>query len=105
MLSREKYSQDQWNLRRFGSFQAEFHQRFGFGAVEIGIDVLNGKISEMKIGGDFFGVRDAAELADTLRGTEYTFAAVSCKLARCNVGDYISGADADIIARLICGGN
>ena len=101
-LARVKYSTDGWNLRRFGSFETELKHRFEFGCVEISLNVREGAISGLHIGGDFFGVRDAEELSERLVGTDYEVGALSERLAGLKVGEYISGADAESLARFIC---
>ncbi len=101
-LTDAKYSTDEWNLRRFGSFERQCRRRFDFGSVEVSFSVKNGVISDIAIGGDFFGVRDADDLADILRGTEYSRAAIENALHTFPVGDCISGANAENIADLLC---
>ena len=62
----------------------------------------NGVISDIVIGGDFFGVRDAAELADKLRGTQYSRNAVGEKFNEISLGEYINGADSEKLTDLLC---
>ncbi len=101
-LVRDKYSTDGWNLRRFGNFERECKKRFDFGLVEASFSVKNGLISDIVIGGDFFGVCDASELSERLRGTEYSRNAVGNKLNEIGISDYISGADSEKITDLLC---
>ena len=102
VLARDKYSTDEWNLRRFGNFERQCKKRFDFGSVEISFTVNNGVISDIVIGGDFFGVRDAAELADKLRGTQYSRNAVGEKFNEISLGEYINGADSEKLTDLLC---
>ena len=101
-LVQRKYSTNEWNLRRFGNFELQRRRRFDFGSVEASFTVKDGVISEIVIGGDFFGVRDAFELADSLRGTEYSRTAVEKKLNEIAVGEYINGANSENITDLLC---
>ena len=101
-LTDAKYSTDEWNLRRFGSFERHCRRRFDFGSVEVSFSVKNGMISDIVIGGDFFGVCDADDLADALRGVEYSRAAIEKALLTFPVGDCISGADSKNITDLLC---
>lgn len=101
-LTDEKYSTDEWNLRRFGSFERHCRRRFEFGSVEVSFSIKNGVIADIAIGGDFFGVRDADTLADVLRGTDYSRTAIEKALHSFPIGDCISGANAKNIADLLC---
>ena len=93
-LADGKYATDAWNLRRFGSFGASRRKRFPFGSVELELTVREGRIDALAIGGDFFGMRDAGELAEALCGTEYARCAVTARLAEIPVDAYISGCTA-----------
>jgi len=100
-LAEEKYASDAWNLDRMGTFDMTRRKRFPYGSVEISLTVKNGRMEEIRITGDFFGVRDASGLAEQLRGTAYRREAAAQKLAEIPVGDYIFGAEsADLLAIL-----
>ncbi len=101
-LVKSKYSTDAWNLHRFGSFEKKRHKRCDFGTVEVLFSVKDGIIAELAISGDFFGVRDVSELADLLRGVEYSRAAIEEKLQKIQICDYINGADSGILTDLLC---
>ncbi len=101
-LVQSKYSTEEWNLRRFGNFERQCKKRFDFGSVEVSFTVNNGLISDIVIGGDFFGICDVSILTDNLRGTEYSRNALGEKLRGINVGEYISGADAENLTDLLC---
>ncbi len=100
-LSRDKYSTDAWNLRRFGSFDKTCRKRFAFGTLEAALTVRDGVIDDIAFGGDFFGVGEVSELADLLRGAEYTRDGLAERLHGINVGAYIHGAGADSILSLL----
>lgn len=102
-LAAEKYATDAWNLRRMGDFAQRKAARFPFGRVEISLTVEAGRIADLAITGDFFGVRDVAPLADTLIGLDCTRAAVEAKLREADVSRFIHGASPEEIAALICG--
>ncbi|MCI8386994.1 MAG: lipoate--protein ligase [Clostridiales bacterium] len=103
LLSQNKYSTDEWNLQRFGSFETKLKHRFEFGTVEADLDVREGKISALHISGDFFGVRDVGIIANELIGVGYSTDEVAEFLCKLDIGEYISGALPDEIARFICG--
>ncbi|MBQ8249095.1 MAG: lipoate--protein ligase [Clostridia bacterium] len=101
-LVTEKYSTDSWNLHRFGSFEKQRRRRFDFGTVEVFLTVKDGIISDIAIGGDFFGIREISELADLLRNLEYSRTAIESKLREVAISDYINGANSENITDLLC---
>ncbi len=102
-LAAEKYSTDEWNFRRMGSFDTERQRRFGYGSVELRMSVTEGRIAALEFGGDFFGRRDASELASRLVGAEYSPDKVAAALGVVDVGEYIGGASREDIMGLIFG--
>ena len=102
-LTAEKYSTDEWNLRRMGSFDTERRRRFGFGSVELRMSVTEGRIAALEFGGDFFGIRDVGELASRLCGVEYSPDVIASALDAVDVGEYIGGASREDIMGLIFG--
>ena len=102
-LAAEKYSTDEWNLRRMGSFDPERRRRFGFGSVELRMSVTEGRIAALEFGGDFFGIRDVGELAARLCGVEYSPDVIAAALGVVDVGEYIGGASREDIMGLIFG--
>lgn len=102
-LTAEKYSTDEWNLRRMGSFDTERRRRFGYGSVELRMSVTEGRITALEFGGDFFGIRDVGELAARLCGVEYSPDVIASALDAVDVGEYIGGASREDIMGLIFG--
>ncbi len=67
-----KYSQDSWN---FGSSPAYSYSKvckFPGGLLEIYMSVKSGKITDLKIMGDYFFTLPTQEFIDTIIGTEHT---------------------------------
>lgn len=102
-LASEKYSTDEWNLRRMGSFDVERSRRFGFGSLELRMSVTEGRITALEFGGDFFGRRDASELAARLVGAEYSPDVIAAALGGVDIGEHIGGASREDIMSLIFG--
>ena len=102
-LASEKYSTDEWNFRRMGSFDTERQRRFGYGSVELRMSVTEGRIAALEFGGDFFGIRDVGELASRLCGVEYSPDVIAAALDAVEVGEYIGGASREDIMGLIFG--
>ncbi len=101
-LADAKYRKDEWNLQKFATFEKNLRRRFPFGSVEISMSVEGGKISALRIFGDFFGVDDCDKLSEKLIGCTPSHADIMCALGEVDVGEYIFGASAEDIASLIC---
>lgn len=101
-LAESKYRTDEWNLQRFATFELNFRRRFDFGSVEVSMSVANGRISGIRIFGDFFGLRDPAQLAQALVGCVLSRTEIVNVLEKFNINEYISGASARDIAELLC---
>ena len=100
-LRDEKYSLWEWNFGSSPEYGRKTARRFPFGTVEVSFETGHGVINEIKAGGDFFGVRDIAELEEKLRGVRLEKAALTEVLA--DVGKYISGASPEDIRDLFIG--
>ena len=64
-------------------------KRYDFGNVEINMELKNDRICNLKISGDFFGMKDISDLEKQLSGIR--LAEVSKKLANLKISDYIMG--------------
>lgn len=101
-LAEKKYSAWQWNYGASPGYSLEKSRRFPFGTVEVMLTSSGGIIEAVDIRGDFFGVGDISELCRSLCGVRLETGSLTAALS--NVGDYISGAEADDIASLILNG-
>ncbi|MBR2870189.1 MAG: lipoate--protein ligase [Clostridia bacterium] len=96
-LVKEKYSTDEWNKGYSPKGSLLINNRFSFGELSLTADLINGVISNAKISGDFFAVKDVDEICAFLNGKE--FSKETFKKAFEKVGEYITGATAsEIIA-------
>jgi len=104
-LADEKYSHWEWNFGESRVYARSFGTRFPFGRVNVSFDTDGGVISHIKLTGDFLGLRDVSELEATLTGTRLDVNEIetlqSSLPGGASVGDYIAGADAATLARLI----
>ena len=103
-LADEKYSTWGWNYGASPAFAAAASRKFDFGLVDVRLNVSRGRIKNIRIYGDYFGVRSMSEIEEMLAGTEYRIDAVEQALSRVNLSDYISGMTADELAELIMRG-
>ena len=75
-------------------------KRYPFGTVEMYLDMERETVRDIRICGDFFGVRPIAELEERLRGA--SIGALSARLSGLDVGAYIFGMNAQELIELLC---
>lgn len=103
-LADEKYSTWEWNYGASPAFAVATSRKFVFGLVDVRLNVSRGRIKDMRIFGDYFGVRSISEIEELLTDVEYRSDAVAQALSRVNLGDYISGMTAEELTELIVRG-
>lgn len=67
-LADEKYSTWEWNFGKSKEYVAEKKKRYDFGIVCVSLTAENGVIKDIKIMGDFFGVKDITDIEKNLTG-------------------------------------
>ena len=97
-LKAEKYATWDWNFSAAGSFGQTVKKRFPFGSAELDFSADGGRLTAVRIRGDYFGIRPVEELEARLAGCRLTREDLLARLS--DVGDYIHGADAAEIAAL-----
>ncbi len=100
-LTDEKYSTWEWNYGASPAFAVSASRKYDFGLVDVRLNVLHGHIKEIRIFGDYFGIRSISEVEEALTGTPYRADAIRQALAGMTLGDYISGMTAEELADLI----
>ena len=100
-LADEKYSTWAWNYGASPAFAVNASQKYDFGLVDVRLNVKRGRIEDIRIFGDYFGIKSISEIEDLLAGTEYRKDAVAGALAGVDLGDYISGMTTDVLTKLI----
>ena len=99
-LSDEKYSRWEWNFGKSGEFTARVSRRFPYGKIDVGYTSDRGIITDIHIGGDFFGVGDIDEFCKKLLELRIKPEYASVLAASEDVGKYISGAEPEDFAGL-----
>lgn len=105
-LVAERFGNWDWNFGHSPECDIRHSKKFDFGLVEAALKLEGGKIARLTVLGDFFGIRDKAELEQALSGVRYDRGAVLAalgdfgaeKLAAC-----ISGISAEEFADLLLG--
>ena len=70
-ISDKYYRNWDWNYGKSPAFDIERRKRFPIGSIEVRFNVQEGKITEAKIYGDFFGLGDIADVEQAFIGTRY----------------------------------
>lgn len=70
-ISDEYYRNWDWNYGKSPAFNLERRHRFPIGSVEVRLNIVEGKIKEAKIYGDFFGLGEVKDVEDQLVGVRY----------------------------------
>lgn len=97
-LRDEKYATWAWNYGRSPAYTLRREHRFPFGGVTMLMDVRNGVIQAISFEGDFFGNGDIQDLSGALLHTALQEKALRLALSGIDVGYYISGMNAEILA-------
>ena len=100
-LADEKYSTWEWNYGASPAFAVSASHKYDFGLVDVRLNVARGRIREIRIYGDYFGIRSISELETLLTGNEYRYETVIRALSNVRLGDYISGMTIEKLAQLI----
>ena len=100
-LAEEKYSTWEWNYGASPAFAVSASRKFGFGLVDVRLNVSRGRIKEIRIFGDYFGIQSISEIEELLVGVEYREDAIIEVLAQIDPGEYISGMTAEELAGLM----
>lgn len=98
-LVKEKYSTNDWNVGYSPKGSISFEKKFDFGVFKLNFDLINGKIENAFLSGDFFEKRPIKDFQDRLNGLEFSLSQISKAFS--NIDEYIENAKGDIIAKEI----
>ena len=73
----------------------------GCGEVTVSFNVGNGRIRDIRLGGDFFGIGDPQDISDKLSGCSTDREALTAELAGVSVGRYIHNLTNDLLVSII----
>lgn len=90
-IAKTKYSTYEWNVGE--SPKAEFTKKvkFDYGIVELSFDIIDGVLANTRLLGDYFELKNTAEIEAKLNGVRPNRGALSDALI--DIGDYIRGAE------------
>lgn len=91
-----------WNYGVSPKFDLERDVRIeGVGTFEVKLDVEQGKIADIKMFGDFFGLGEIADVEDQLRGVKYELESIKNALEKVDLNKYIGNVTPEQIAEII----
>lgn len=99
-IANEVYRSRDWNYGRSPAFSFNKTMRFPYGTIECHFEANKGRIAEVQLRGDFFGVLDIEELEKRLAGEWYDRESIEKVLLESDIDQYIHGASAQEITEL-----
>ena len=100
-LKEKKYDTWEWNYGYSPKHSFKNENLFPCGIVSASLDAKDGKISDIKFSGDFFGKREISEIEQALIGVRHSEDDILKALSSFAVGEYFAGLSAEDIAGLI----
>lgn len=100
-ISDKYYRNWDWNYGKSPAFDIERRHRFPIGSIEVRLNVAEGKITDAKIFGDFFGLGDIADVEQALIGTHYAKEDLAQVIANIDVKKYFGNITPEDFLSLI----
>ena len=101
-IKKERYDKWEWNYGFSPSCSVEKSRRFeGCGKIEVHMNTEDGSITDLQFFGDFFGVKDSADLAKALIGTKLEQQALESRLADFDIAQYFHGLEKNDFLNLL----
>ncbi len=89
-LKKSKYETWAWNFGSSPKYDLYNEEKFTGGTIELNLKVEKGVIKDIKIFGDFFGVKDVKEIEDLLKGIEHKKGKIESIIKNINIGEYFA---------------
>ena len=90
-LAEERYRSWYWNFGYSPNYAFERSTKTPGGVLDVHMDVRDGIIADIRLFGDYFGVRDVTELEDMLCGCRHEREALEHRLALVHIDAFIQG--------------
>ena len=100
-ISDKYYRNWDWNYGKSPAFDIERRKRFPIGSIEVRFNVQEGKITEAKIYGDFFGLGDIADVEEAFIGTRYDKSALKDVIDQIDVKKYFGNITPEDLLELV----
>lgn len=100
-LSAERYGNWDWNYGKSPKFNMQHSHRFPVGGIDVRLQVEKGKIDDVNIYGDFFGVGDVTVVEDSLKGIQYDRESITKALDAVDIPTILGGITKEEFINLI----
>lgn len=90
IIRKNKYETWSWNFGNSPKYDFYNEGKFAGGTIEVNVKVEKGVIVDVKIFGDFFGVKDVKEVEVLLKGIAHDKNKIEEKIKQVNISDYFS---------------
>ncbi|MBL1224905.1 lipoate--protein ligase [Enterococcus sp. BWR-S5] len=100
-LVRDVYGNPQWIYGEAPKFTIHREKKFAGGLVEIGLSIEKGKITALKIYGDYFNQKDTEEFEALLIGLDYTQQSLENAIAAIEFHEYFTNISEEEFIRLM----
>ncbi|WP_060208601.1 lipoate--protein ligase [Sporosarcina koreensis] len=100
-LSAERYGNWDWNYGKSPKFNMQHSHRFPVGGIDVRLQVEKGKIDDVNIYGDFFGVGDVAVVEERLKGVQYDRDSITKALDAVDIPTILGGITKEEFINLI----
>lgn len=87
-LKATKYATWQWNYGQAPKFNVQRSNRFSFGEIDVRLQIVNGRIQDCTIFGDFFSNADMSQLSAQLIGVPYQHQALAEAIAEIELSTF-----------------
>lgn len=97
-ISDEYYRNWDWNYGRSPEFELVRRERFPIGSIEAKMNVSDGKINDIRIFGDFFGLGEIADVEKILTGIKYDKESITKAVSTIDLKKYFGNIEvADLV--------
>ena len=100
-ISDKYYRNWDWNYGQSPAFDLQRSQRFNIGSIDVRLNVAEGKITEVKIYGDFFGLGEIKDVEEALVGVKYEKSALQEAISKIDLKKYFGNIEPEEFLNLI----
>lgn len=100
-ISKEHYQNWEWNYGKSPESNVKHTKKFPAGIIDIRMNINEGRIHDIKIYGDFFGVGDVADIENALRDKRYEEAEVKEALGNFEIKHYFGNIELEDFIGLV----
>lgn len=98
----EKYTANwEWNYGESPKFDLERSERLSIGTVEAKLNVEKGKIADIRLYGDFFGMGELSDVEEKLKGIKYDAQSIREAFEQVDVKHYFGDVDVEELIQLL----